>query len=108
MARQHVVDLPAVALQAVCLIRPRAAEAFRFSAQSLSLPLGLAYLAAALQQAGHPVSVLDAVGLAPDHRQRYVQGYLVGLPDDELIARVPGDAAVIGVSVLFTHEWPAV
>lgn len=91
----------------VCLIRPRAGEAFRFSAQSLSLPLGLAYLAAALEQAGHAVSVLDAVGLAPARRQRYVQGWLVGLPDDELVARLPADAAVIGVSILFTHEWPA-
>jgi radical SAM superfamily enzyme YgiQ (UPF0313 family) len=93
--------------QPVCLIRPRAGEAFRFSAQSLSLPLGLAYLAAALEQAGHAVTVLDAVGLAPDRRQRYFRGWLVGLPDDELVVRLPADAPVLGVSVLFTHEWPA-
>ena len=31
-----------------------------------SLPLGLAYIAAALQKAGHDVSVADAVGEAPD------------------------------------------
>jgi radical SAM superfamily enzyme YgiQ (UPF0313 family) len=98
---------PPTAPQPVCLIRPRAGEAFRFSAQSLSLPLGLAYLAAALEQAGHAVTVLDAVGLAPHHRHRYFQGYLVGLPDDELVARLPPDAPVIGISVLFTHEWPA-
>ncbi len=98
----------AEAPQAVCLVRPRAGEAFRFSAQSLSLPLGLAYVAATLERAGHAVSVLDAVGLAPGRRQRYFHGYLVGLPDDELVARVTPGAAVIGVSVLFTHEWPAV
>jgi anaerobic magnesium-protoporphyrin IX monomethyl ester cyclase len=107
--RQHVkAPPPAGDPQPVCLIRPRAGEAFRFSAQSLSLPLGLAYLAAALEQAGHSVAVLDAVGLAPDRRQGYFRGYLVGLSDDELVARVPAGAAVIGVSVLFTHEWPAV
>ncbi|MBM3984936.1 MAG: hypothetical protein FJ296_04480 [Planctomycetes bacterium] len=105
--QQDHAPLPAVAPQPVCLIRPRAGEAFRFSAQSLSLPLGLAYLAAALEHAGHAVHVLDAVGLAPNHRQRYFQGYLVGLPDHELIARLPPDAAVIGLSILFTHEWPA-
>ena len=73
VGRQHLEVAPrAPAPQAVCLIRPRAAEAFRFSAQSLSLPLGLAYLAAVLERAGHEVSVLDAVGFAPGRRQRYV------------------------------------
>jgi len=73
VGREMPQDPPRVpAPQAVCLIRPRAAEAFRFSAQSLSLPLGLAYLAAVLERAGHEVSVLDAVGFAPGRRQRYV------------------------------------
>jgi hypothetical protein len=31
-----------------------------------SLPLGLAYIAGSLRSAGHEVSVLDAVGVAPD------------------------------------------
>jgi anaerobic magnesium-protoporphyrin IX monomethyl ester cyclase len=92
---------------AVCLIRPRAGESFRFSAQSLSLPLGLAYIAGALEAAGVRVAVIDAVGEAPRRRTRYFKGYLVGLPDGELAARIPPDADIVGISVLFTHEWPS-
>ena len=44
----------------VCLIRPRAGEAFRFSALSISLPLGLASVAAALEAAGVAVAMSPA------------------------------------------------
>jgi anaerobic magnesium-protoporphyrin IX monomethyl ester cyclase len=91
----------------ICLVRPRAGEAFRFSAQSLSLPLGLAYIAGALEAAGLAVAVVDAVGEAPARRTQYFKGYLVGLPDDEVAARIPPDADIVGISVLFTHEWPS-
>ncbi len=91
----------------VCLIRPRAGEAFRFSAQSISLPLGLAYIAAALEHAAQSVHVVDAVGAAPDRHTRYFRGYLIGLDDAGVAARIPPAARIVGISVIFTHEWPA-
>lgn len=31
----------------------------------------------------------------------------MGLPLEEIAARVPAAAGLVGISVLFTHEWPA-
>jgi len=88
------------------LIRPPAAEAFRFSTASITLPLGLAYISAALKRAGFAVDILDAVGEAPDTRAGYCKGYLVGLRLEEIAERVPANADIIGITVVFTHEWP--
>jgi anaerobic magnesium-protoporphyrin IX monomethyl ester cyclase len=92
----------------ICLIRPPAAEAFRFSTASITLPLGLAYISAALKAAGFGVHIVDAVGEAPDTRASYCKGYLVGLRLDQVVARIPAAADIIGITVVFTHEWPAV
>ena len=92
----------------LCLIRPPAVESFRFSSTSISLPLGLAFVSAALKKARFHVHVLDAVAEGPDTRTRYCKGYLIGLRLEEIVARIPPVAQVIGITVVFTHEWPAV
>ncbi len=96
------------ALLPICLVRPPAVETFRFATTSISLPLGLAYVAAALEASGREVTVVDAVGEAPTSTSRYFKGYLVGLPLAALVERIPRDAGLIGITVVFTHEWPAV
>jgi len=92
----------------ICLIRPPAAEAFRFSTASITPPLGLAYISAALRTAGFGVHIVDAVVEAPNTRASYCKGYLVGLQLDQVAARIPSAADIIGITVVFTHEWPAV
>jgi anaerobic magnesium-protoporphyrin IX monomethyl ester cyclase len=92
----------------VCLVRPPAVETFRFATTSIAPPLGLAYVAGALEAAGERVTVVDAVAEAPDTCIRYLKGYLIGLSFDKVARRVPADAKVVGISVIFTHEWPAV
>jgi anaerobic magnesium-protoporphyrin IX monomethyl ester cyclase len=92
----------------VCLIRPPAVETFRFSSLSITPPLGLAYVAGSIEAAGHRVEVLDAVTSAPTRHTRYFRGYLVGLGFEDIAARVPADAKAIGITVVFTHEWPAI
>ena len=92
----------------ICLVRPPAAESFRFATTNISLPLGLAYVAGALEASGRSVSVFDAVAEGPTRRTRYIKGFLVGLSLDELAERIPADADWVGISVIFTHEWPAV
>lgn len=74
-------------------------------------PLGLAYLASYARQHGHEPVVVDAVGSAvetlrpwPPRENRLIQG----LDFEEIVARVPPDAEVIGVSCMFTHAWPMV
>src|SRR5581483_10517598 len=90
----------------ICLIRPPAVECFRFATTSVTLPLGLAYIAGALETAGHQVCVVDALGEAPETHTRYFKGYLMGLPLEQIAERVPRDADAVGISVIFTHEWP--
>src|SRR5690606_31711522 len=92
----------------ICLIRPPAVETFRFSSLSITPPLGLAYVAGSLVHAGHDVRVIDAVTGAPRQHTRYFRGYLVGLRAEQIVARIPADAALIGITVVFTHEWPAI
>lgn len=92
----------------ICLVRPPAVESFRFATASITLPLGLAYVAGALEAAGHEVTVVDAVGAAFARRTRYYKGYLVGLALEDIAARIPAESELVGVTCVFTHEWPAV
>ncbi|GMV38712.1 MAG: hypothetical protein AMXMBFR64_04280 [Myxococcales bacterium] len=108
----HPIDTPkhrATPLRGpVCLVRPPAVESFRFVTTTITLPLGLAYIAAALEEAGRPVHLLDSVAEDPKGRTRYFKGVLVGLPLEAIAARVPAESCIVGITVVFTHEWPAV
>lgn len=92
----------------VCLIRPPAAEAFRFASSSITLPLGLAYIAGALRRGGFELNIVDAVGEGPDIRTRYCKGYLVGLRFEQIVEQISAETDIVGITVVFTHEWPAV
>ncbi len=91
----------------ICLVRAPAAETFRLAGTSMAPPLGLAYIAGALEADGERVAVVDAVASAPHNVRRYHKGYLIGLSYDEIAARIPSGVDFIGISVLFTHEWPS-
>jgi radical SAM superfamily enzyme YgiQ (UPF0313 family) len=72
-------------------------------------PLGLAYVAAALRAAGHAVQAVDAVGEAVHQYSRvpwHAGSLLHGLRVDEIVDRINPDADVIGVSCMFSVEWP--
>jgi radical SAM superfamily enzyme YgiQ (UPF0313 family) len=92
----------------ICLIRPPAVESFRFATTSISLPLGLAYISAAIKRAGFNVDIVDAVGKKPKVRVGYYKGYLVGMKLGDIAASIKAETALIGITVVFTHEWPAV
>jgi radical SAM superfamily enzyme YgiQ (UPF0313 family) len=83
-------------------------ESFRFVTTTITLPLGLAYIAGTLEAAGRKVHILDAVAEAPTQKQRYYKGILLGLGLEEIAKRIPADAGIVVISVIFTHEWPAV
>lgn len=91
-----------------CLIRPPATESFRFTTTMVTPPLGLAYIGGALKRAGHPFTVIDTVAEAPTTHTKYLRGYLVGLRFDRILERIPADADVVGITAVFTHEWPTV
>ncbi|MDP6425074.1 MAG: radical SAM protein [Planctomycetota bacterium] len=75
-----------------------------------SLPLGLAYIAAALQKAGHDVSVADAVGEAPDQVTPGLRKQIsaLGLTPDQLVDRLDPEAEAFGVTNMWSFSWPIV
>ncbi len=69
-------------------------------------PIGLAYLAAALKQAGHRVRIIDAFGEAPDKITRDPDGYGInGLVAEQVVDRIPADVDLIGVGCMFSNSW---
>jgi len=70
-------------------------------------PLGLAYVAASLEQAGHRVTIVDAFGMALERYTPFGPVYLRGVSNAEAVAAIPADTDVIGVSCMFSCQWPA-
>lgn len=75
-------------------------------------PIGLAYLAAVLEDAGHQVQVVDGAGEAILRTEDFssVAGTLrrVGLSPAQVVERIPPDTELIGITNMFLHEWPQV
>jgi len=68
-------------------------------------PLGLAYIAAALSQAGYEVKIIDAVG-EKYWDYYYWEGHkLRGLTFDAIIEKIPPDTRWIGISNLYTFAF---
>jgi radical SAM superfamily enzyme YgiQ (UPF0313 family) len=72
-----------------------------------SPPLGLAYIAAVLDEAGYSVQVIDAVGEALNQHIPVPDMPLMvnGLTITEVVERIPRDTELIGVSCMFASEW---
>jgi radical SAM superfamily enzyme YgiQ (UPF0313 family) len=78
-------------------------------ASSTCPPIGLAYIAASIREAGHRVTGIDSIGEAPlkfspSDKSKFVFRGLTPQGIAERAAAVPAD--VIGCSIMFTHEWP--
>jgi radical SAM superfamily enzyme YgiQ (UPF0313 family) len=72
-------------------------------------PLGLAYVAGTLRQAGFDYRIVDATGEALDAVSPYPdrEDFLVqGLTLDEILARIDPDTDVVGISCMFSTLWP--
>jgi radical SAM superfamily enzyme YgiQ (UPF0313 family) len=73
-------------------------------------PLSVSYLAGSLTAAGHEVQVIDAVGEALDAMHPGYRPDIVvnGLSISEIVERIRRDTEFVGISCLFSHEWPVV
>ena len=92
----------------ITLVRPALVSSARSYSNPVTPPIGLAYLAGTLVKQGIGVKVIDAIGESPD-TCRVEDGYLYqGLGIEETTGLVPGDTALIGVSCMFTQDWPYV
>src|SRR5579862_402518 len=69
--------------------------------------LALAVLAAFLKRHGYPVTAIDAQGDALDQYTRLENGphRIHGLTAEQIVARIPPDTGLIGVSCMFSNEW---
>ena len=72
-------------------------------------PLGLAYVAGAVKEAGLPYTVIDSTGEALDRVSTYSlrDDFLIqGLPYDEIVRRIAPQTRVIGLCCMFSTLWP--
>ena len=94
----------------ITLIRPALVSTPRTYSVIIAPPLGLAYVSAALEEAGHELAVVDALGEAPEERGPAAYPGLIayGLSNDAILERIPPHTQGIGVSVMFSQQWPHV
>lgn len=115
-ARLSVLDptpeptLAPVEPRTIALVKPPTLTAPASLSYFGSVPsLGLAYVAAALREAGHRVTVIDAPGEAWHATWAYptAVGSLTaqGLRPEQIVARLPAGVDVVGVTHMFLHEW---
>ncbi len=79
----------------------------RFSSSAPAVPpIGLAYIASAIKEQNHEISVIDGIGEAIDFYCEYeVDTLYRGLSLDEILERAkPSD--VFGLSIMFSQDWP--
>lgn len=94
----------------VTLVRPSMVVVRLVQARSTCPPIGVAYLAGSLRAAGHQVEVIDAVGEAIFQIKPYDggQNFFHGLTIEDTVERISPDTDYIGVSCMFSIEWPFV
>jgi len=97
----------------ITLIRPSVLElSSNLSSFGAIPPIGLAYIAATLRDAGYPVKVIDGPGCAIQRVLKIESpvGTLLlnGLTVDEIIERLDVTTQVIGITHMFLHEWPMI
>ena len=90
----------------ICLVRPPSIVNPVSYIASLTPPIGLAYIASALRQAGHEVVLIDGIGEKPLQSVPIAHNLVLrGLTFAEICERIPLDAGLIGVSGMFSSEW---
>src|SRR5688572_9421053 len=76
----------------------------------LTPPIGPAYLAASLRQAGHTARIVDGLGENPFQVTRLFDDKVmaIGLRSEEIVERIEPDTDLIGVSCMFSQDWPEI
>ena len=91
----------------ICLIEPPKFVSLTNFVSTISMaPIGLAYIAAAIREEGHDVTVVDGPGSAPRNYHIFRDEIRVrGLTQEQIIERIPSDTQVIGLGCMFTSHW---
>lgn len=103
--REYAAPIPC--REGVTLIKPFAVMSRNSYSAPITLPLGLAYIAAVLERAGYAVGIIDGIGEAIHqfHPSTCGRFNLQGLTVDAIVDRIPKDTKVIGISLMFSQDW---
>jgi len=94
----------------ISLVRPSSVTNLDSMGDDAVLPIGLAYLAAVLEEATHCVTVVDGPGNALGSYQPLegvIDGLRHGQSDADVVADIPANTRIVGVTVMFSMEWLA-
>jgi len=93
----------------VCLINPPGTKTISgIQGNNPNPPIGLAYIAAAIREAGHRVTLIDATGEAMDQVKPMDQRpdiLVQGLSPEQVNARIPNDMDVVAIGCSFSSLW---
>jgi radical SAM superfamily enzyme YgiQ (UPF0313 family) len=90
----------------VTLIHPTLVSPVGNWTAAVTPPLGLAYLAAMLEETGVQVAVVDALAEGIDqHREEHGYRYH-GLTISQTVDRIEPHTDLIGISCMFSQDWP--
>ncbi len=92
----------------ITLIKPPIVFSKNAYSTPVTMPIGLAYLAAVLDKAQYAVEVIDSPGLNLDRIQLTTDGKfkVQGIDEQEAIQRISHETDMIGISIMFSQEWP--
>jgi anaerobic magnesium-protoporphyrin IX monomethyl ester cyclase len=94
----------------ITLINPPGIKSFSgLQPHTPNPPLGLAYIAAAIKEAGFAYHVIDGTGEALDSIRPYPERadfMTQGLSFEEIVERIPPETDVIGIGCTFSSSWP--
>lgn len=92
----------------ICLIRTPMIVVQLVQLRSTCPPIGLAYFSASLKSEGHKVQIIDSVGEAIFQILPINDGTHLahGLSAEQIIEKIDSDCEIIGISCMFSVEWP--
>ncbi len=92
----------------VTLIEPQKYVSATNHASTVAMPpLGLAYIAASLEQAGYQVTIVDAFAMGLDRLTPFGPVFLRGASNDAAVASIPADTDLMGLACMFSCQWLA-
>ena len=96
--------------ECITLIKPLIIFSKNSYSAPLTMPLGLAYLAAALEKAGYRSKIIDCPGADVSRIEFTADGRfkVQGLDEDKSIELIDSKTDIIGISIMFSQEWPHV
>lgn len=94
----------------ITLISPPSIKSFSgLQMHSPNPPLGLAYIAGVVKEAGFAYKVIDGTGEAIDAIRPYTgrKSFMIqGLTVEEIVERIPDKTDIVGMSCMFSTLWP--